>query len=102
MTDGQQRITALRATLLAREVVTKDYDTVRTRIAFNTLEECFKVRNTAIAADPAWIEDISVLFAPDLDLIEQSENYLAHNPGADRKAVGKVLQSPCRWARVCA
>jgi hypothetical protein len=94
--DGQQRITALMAALLAREVVTKDYDTVRIRIAFNPLEERFEVRNAAIAADPAWIEDISVLFAPDFDLIELSENYLAQNPGADRKTVGKVLQKLCR------
>jgi uncharacterized protein with ParB-like and HNH nuclease domain len=32
--DGQQRVTALMASLLAHEVVTKDYDKVRIRIGF--------------------------------------------------------------------
>jgi hypothetical protein len=33
--DGQQRITALMAGLLGREVLTKDYETIRIRIAFH-------------------------------------------------------------------
>src|SRR5437867_9684439 len=33
--DGQQRVTALMAALLGREVRTKDYETVRIRIAFH-------------------------------------------------------------------
>src|SRR5881275_618168 len=33
--DGQQRVTALMAALLANEVVTKDYDKVRIRIGFH-------------------------------------------------------------------
>jgi hypothetical protein len=36
--DGQQRVTALMAALLGREVLTKDYETVRIRIAFHPLE----------------------------------------------------------------
>jgi hypothetical protein len=32
--DGQQRVTALMPALLGREVLTKDYETVRIRIAF--------------------------------------------------------------------
>jgi len=94
--DGQQRVTALMAALLGREVLTKDYDTVRIRIAFHPQEERFEVSNPAIARDPAWIEDISVLFGPEADLIELTERYAARNPGADRKAVGKVLQKLCK------
>lgn len=90
--DGQQRITALMVALLGREVITKDYDTVRIRIAFHPVEERFEVSNPAIAKNPAWIEDISVLFSPEGDLIELTEDYVAQNPGADRKAIGKVLQ----------
>lgn len=90
--DGQQRITALMAALLGREVITKDYDTVRIRIAFHPVEERFEVSNPAIAKDPAWIEDVSVLFSPEADLIELTERYVGRNPGADRKTVGKVLQ----------
>jgi uncharacterized protein with ParB-like and HNH nuclease domain len=52
--DGQQRVTALMAALLAREVLTKDYETVRIRIAFHPLEEKFEVSNPAIRKNSAW------------------------------------------------
>jgi hypothetical protein len=90
--DGQQRVTALMAALLGREVLTKDYETVRIRIAFHPQEEKFEVANPAIRKDVAWIEDVMAVFAPDSDLIELTEDYSAKNPGADRKLVGKVLQ----------
>lgn len=90
--DGQQRITALMAGLLGREVLTKDYETVRIQIAFHPLTQKFEVANPAIRKDAAWIEDVAVVFAPDSDLIELTEKYVAANPGADRKRVGKVLQ----------
>jgi hypothetical protein len=90
--DGQQRVTALMAGLLGREVLTKDYETIRIRIAFHPLEEKFEVANPAIKKDGAWIEDVAAVFAPDADLIELTDAYIAKNPGADRKQVGKVLQ----------
>jgi len=90
--DGQQRITALMAGLLGREVLTKDYETVRIRIAFHPLTQKFEVANPAIRKDVAWIEDVAAVFAPDSDLIELTEKYVDANPDADRKQVGKVLQ----------
>ncbi len=90
--DGQQRVTALMAGLLGREVMTKDYERVRICIAFHPQTEKFEVANPAIRKDVAWIEDVSVVFSPDADLIELTENYITQNPGADRKQVGKVLQ----------
>jgi hypothetical protein len=90
--DGQQRVTALMAGLLGREVLTKDYETVRIRIAFHPQTEKFEVANPAIRKDVAWIEDVAAVFAPEADLIELTENYVAKNPTADRKHVGKVLQ----------
>ncbi|HQP88706.1 MAG TPA: DUF262 domain-containing protein [Thermoanaerobaculia bacterium] len=90
--DGQQRVTALMAALLGREVLTKDYETVRIRIAFHPLEEKFEVANPAIRKDAAWIEDVAMVFAPESDLIELTEGYIEKNPDADRKKVGKVLQ----------
>lgn len=90
--DGQQRVTALMAALLGRDVLTKDYETVRIRIAFHPQDEKFEVANPAIRKDVAWIEDVMAVFAPDADLIELTEDYTAKNAGADRKAVGKVLQ----------
>jgi hypothetical protein len=90
--DGQQRVTALMAGLLGREVLTKDYETIRIRIAFHPLTEKFEVANPAIRKDVAWIEDVAAVFAPEADMIELTEGYVAKNPGADRKHVGKVLQ----------
>lgn len=51
--DGQQRVTALMAALLGREVLTQDYDTVRIRIAFHPTEERFEVFNPAIGKNAA-------------------------------------------------
>jgi hypothetical protein len=90
--DGQQRVTALMASLLGREVLTKDYETLRIRIAFHPQEQRFEVSNPAIRKDGAWIEDVAVVFAPDADLIDLTEQYAAQNPAANRKQVGKVLQ----------
>jgi hypothetical protein len=90
--DGQQRVTALMAGLLGREVLTKDYETVRIRIAFHPQTEKFEVANPAIRKDVAWIEDVATVFAPDADMIELTEGYAARNPAADRRLVGKVLQ----------
>jgi hypothetical protein len=90
--DGQQRVTALMAGLLGREVLTKDYETIRIRIAFHPLTEKFEVANPAIRKDVAWIEDVAAVFSPEADMIELTEGYVAKNPSADRKHVGKVLQ----------
>jgi hypothetical protein len=80
------------AGLLGLEVLTKDYETVRIRIAFHPLEEKFEVANPAIKKDGAWIEDVAAVFAPEADLIDLTDAYSAKNPEADRKRVGKVLQ----------
>ena len=90
--DGQQRVTALMAALLGQEVLTKDYRTVRIRIAFNPTEDRFEVRNPAIQKDASWIDDVTKIFAPDADLFALVEQYVERNQGADRKKVGQVLQ----------
>ena len=90
--DGQQRVTALMAALLGREVLTDDYETVRIRIAFHPQDETFEVANPAIRKNVAWIEDVAAVFSPDADLIELTEKYVENNPDADRKHVGRVLQ----------
>ncbi len=90
--DGQQRITALMAALLGQEVLTKDYDTVRIRIAFHPGEERFEVHNVAIANDRAWIPDISTLFAPNTYLGDFVDVYVANNQQTDRKQIGRILE----------
>jgi hypothetical protein len=61
--DGQQRVTALMAGLLGREVLTKDYETIRIRIAFHPQTEKFEVANPAIRKDVAWVEDVAAVLA---------------------------------------
>ena len=90
--DGQQRVTALRAALLGEEVLDENYAHKRIQIAFNPKEERFEVRNSAIARDPAWIDDISRLFAPDAYLGDFVDDYVQKNPDTDRKQVGRVLE----------
>lgn len=90
--DGQQRVTALMAALLGREVLTKDYETVRIRIAFHPQDERFEVANPAIRKDVAWVEDVAEVFAPDASLTELTDTYTERNPAADRKRVSRVLE----------
>lgn len=90
--DGQQRVTALMAALLGREVLTKEYETVRIRIAFHPQEERFEVANPAIRKDAAWIEDVAEVFAPEASLTELTDDYSEKNPSADRRKVSRVLE----------
>ena len=91
--DGQQRVTALMAALLGREVLTRDYETVRIRIAFHPQEGRFEVANPAIRKDVAWIPDIADLFDPKAKLLQITRDYTAANSTADENEVfGKLEQ----------
>ncbi len=90
--DGQQRITALMAALLGYEVLTKDYEVVRIRIAFHPLEEKFEVNNPAIQKDHARLPDIADLFSPNAKLLQITKKYAASNPGVDEDALFATLE----------
>ncbi len=90
--DGQQRVTALMAALLGREVLTKDYETRHIRIAFHPVEERFEVSNPAIQKDTSWIPDLSEVFLPDASLTELTDDYAERNPYTDRKKVSRILE----------
>lgn len=77
--DGQQRITALMAALLGKEVITKDYDLVRIRIAFNPQNERFEVTNPAIERDATWISDMTSIFSPDFKILKFVAEYCNAN-----------------------
>ena len=91
--DGQQRVTALMAALLGREVLSKDYDTIRIRIAFHPKEERFEVSNPAIAKDVAWVPDVAALFAPDARPMHITKNYVANNSGTDEDGIFERLDA---------
>jgi hypothetical protein len=90
--DGQQRVTALIAALLGGEVLTKDYETVRIRIAFHPVEEKFEVSNPAIKKDKTWIPDIADLFKPEASLLTTTNAYAAANPGVDAEVIHRTLE----------
>jgi len=91
--DGQQRVTALMAALLGREVVNKDYRRIRIRIAFHPIKRQFEVSNPAIAKDPQWIPDISTVFDPETSLFELVNDYCASNPDITQKQISKSIEA---------
>src|SRR5437879_367525 len=90
--DGQQRVAALMASLLGRELLTKDYESVRIRIAFHPQEERFEVANPAIRKDVAWLEDVADVFSPEASLTDLTDTYAEKNPGVQRRRVSLVLE----------
>ena len=84
--DGQQRITALRASVLGDYVVNKEYDRVRIKIAFNPITETFEVQNPAILRDKTWIPDISEIMDSG-SIIQIVRTYLDLNPDVDARKV---------------
>lgn len=90
--DGQQRVTALMAALLGHEVLTKDYESVRIRIAFHPLLQKFEVANPAIQRDPAWIPDIVDIFSPNARLLQVTKKYAAANPSVNEDQVFTIIE----------
>ena len=60
--DGQQRLTGLYSVLTGRDVVRDDYTSSRIRIAFRARDGSFEVADAAVAKDPEFIPDISILW----------------------------------------
>lgn len=89
--DGQQRMTALMAALLGREVINQDYEKVRIRIAFNPLEKRFEVSNPAIQKNSIWIGDIYEIFSPDFKIWDYVNNYCTKNDGIKQDSVFECL-----------
>jgi hypothetical protein len=91
--DGQQRVTALMAALLGRDVLTKEYETVRIRIGFHPQDERFEVTNPAIRKDVAWIHDVSDVFAPGASMFQLVSSYCSQNPGVSQDCVFARIES---------
>jgi len=77
--DGQQRITAMSAALLGKEVLNDRYKKIRIKIAFNPMEEKFETLTPAIEKNPLWIPDISVLFTNKENALTLYKKYLVAN-----------------------
>ena len=90
--DGQQRMTALMATLLGREVVDKNYRKRRIAIAFHPGEERFEVANPAIRKSREWLADIRDVFAPDAKILQLVKRHCASNPAMDENQVYECME----------
>jgi hypothetical protein len=90
--DGQQRVTALMAALLGQQVVNKDYEKVRIRIAFHPLAQRFEVSNPAIAKNTEWITDVAEVFAPGASLFALVNAYCGRNPETKEDAIFQVIE----------
>lgn len=90
--DGQQRVTALMASLLGIDVLNEDYENVQIKIAFNPQEEVFEVSNPAIRRNVVWIPNIAVVFDPRTKLFELVKSYCDANPACDQNNVFAVIE----------
>jgi len=77
--DGQQRITALMAAVLGKEIVDKNYKKKRIYIAFHPLEEKFETLTPAIKRSAEWISDISAFLTTNSQMAFLRA-YLERNP----------------------
>jgi hypothetical protein len=91
--DGQQRVMALITSILAHEVVDKDYRRVRIIISFNPQTEKFEVLNPAIKKDVAWIQDISPIIKGDIRITKVTADYCQRNPSADKEAIEDSIEN---------
>ena len=90
--DGQQRVTALMAALLGHEVIDKDYQRVRIKIAFHPVDCKFEVSNPAIEKDCGWIADVSTLFDPNTKMFELVNTYCSVNEGTSQDEIFRCLE----------
>ena len=92
--DGQQRVTALMASLLGKEIINDEYKRTRITIAFNPMEGNgrFEVANPAIKNDSAWIPDISKVISPEIKMLKLVQKYCEKNPGADQDSTYDNLE----------
>jgi hypothetical protein len=91
--DGQQRVTALMAALLCKEVINDDYKQTHIIIAFHPREKRFEVSNPAIQKDNAWIPNISKLMKSDVNMFALVKDYCRVNSGADESEIFGTLNS---------
>lgn len=90
--DGQQRVTALMAALLGRQIINSDYKRTRITIAFNPKEKRFEVSNPAIQKDASWIGDISTIISPDVKMLKLVQEYCSANPDTDMDTIYENLE----------
>ena len=90
--DGQQRVTALMASLLGNLVINKDYKTARIKISFHPNERKFEVFNPAIGKDKTWIPDIATVISPDVKVLKLVNDYCSKNEDSDQDEIYESIE----------
>jgi len=91
--DGQQRLMALITSILAKDVVDKDYKKMRITISFNPQTEKFEVLNPAIQKDVAWIQDISPIIKGEDRISKVIVDYCGKNTEAKKDIVEDSIEN---------
>jgi len=90
--DGQQRITALMASILGQQVVNSHYKKVNIKISFHPMKERFETFTPAIEKDSEWFDDIAFLLDNSTNLFNVVNEYIQKNPEADQAEIFNRLQ----------
>ncbi len=94
--DGQQRVTALMTAIVAKSILTENYEEKTIKIAFNPTatgdNEKFAVQTSAHIRSSSWIEDISELFKQTFSQRRFINKYLQDNPNADEDKVEAAIE----------
>ena len=77
--DGQQRVTALLAALLGKQIVNKAYEKTHITIAFHPGKETFEVTNPAIRKDHGWFPNIATVVDPGTKILRLLDEYCKVN-----------------------
>ncbi len=93
LVDGQQRVSALMAALLGKEIVDKDYRRKRIYIAFNPEKEIFEVADASIWKDKNWIPDIAEVFKKDFHILKFIKKYCDENEDIDEDDLSEKIES---------
>jgi uncharacterized protein with ParB-like and HNH nuclease domain len=96
--DGQQRITALRASVLGEKVIDKYYKSISIRIAYNPFpdedkgEKTFETLTPAIEKSARWLPDISKVLNGNFSEIKNIiDDFAKNNPDKDPQDVEKKI-----------
>lgn len=94
--DGQQRVTALMASILGMSVLNNQYKKRTIRIAYNPFakddENLFEVQDQSHLKSKKWIEDISSFFNDEFDDYTFIEDFCTVNPEMDRRELNRKIK----------
>lgn len=74
--DGQQRLTSLFAVMKSKSIIRENYETENIVISFKPLEERFEIPDAATKRSPEYIQNISELWSPDINIFSFTQNFI--------------------------